>query len=165
MERHITFTSEAGDTVTCSVYDIADTLTDWYPDAPAEVTDAIRTDRVDALFVVAPTTSETVTDLVTAMGQVSGNAVFVPIADARAIARRLPALESVEIVRGAFGGSPPRPAASFETLGVSARLMALVDEEPVCRGALGTVETNNAPAEMLSVKKRPDISSRFQRVS
>ncbi len=68
----------------------------------SEVTDAIRTDRVDALFVVAPTTSETVTDLVTAMGQVSGNAVFVPIADARAIA----------------------PAASFETLGVSARLMA-----------------------------------------
>ena len=47
----------------------------------------------------------------------------------------------------------------------TARLMALVDEEPVCRGALGTVETNNAPAEMLSVKKRPDISSRFQRVS
>jgi len=74
----------------------------------SEVTDAIRTDRVDALFVVAPTTSETVTDLVTAMGQVSGNAVFYPIADARAI----------------FGGSPPRPAASFETLGVSARLMA-----------------------------------------
>lgn len=90
----------------------------------SEVTDAIRTDRVDALFVVAPATSETVTDLVTAIGQVSGNAVFVPIADARAIARRLPALESVEIVRGAFGGSPPRPAASFETLGVSARLMA-----------------------------------------
>ena len=41
MERPITFTSEAGDTITCSVYDIADTLTDWYPDAPAEVTDAI----------------------------------------------------------------------------------------------------------------------------
>ena len=41
MERHITFTSEAGDTVTCSVYDVVDTLSVWYPDAPAEVTDAI----------------------------------------------------------------------------------------------------------------------------
>ena len=41
MERHITFTSATGETTSCSVYDIADTLTDWYPDAPAEVTDAI----------------------------------------------------------------------------------------------------------------------------
>lgn len=41
MERHITFTSEAGDTVTCSVYDVVDTLSVWYPDPPAEVTDAI----------------------------------------------------------------------------------------------------------------------------
>ena len=41
MERHITFTSEAGDTVTCSVYDVVATLSVWYPDAPAEVTDAI----------------------------------------------------------------------------------------------------------------------------
>ena len=41
MERHVIFTSEAGDTVTCSVYDVADTLSVWYPDAPAEVTDAI----------------------------------------------------------------------------------------------------------------------------
>ena len=41
MERHITFTSEAGDTVTCSVYDVVDSLSVWYPDASAEVTDAI----------------------------------------------------------------------------------------------------------------------------
>ena len=41
MECHITFTSEAGDTVTCSVYDVVDSLSVWYPDASAEVTDAI----------------------------------------------------------------------------------------------------------------------------
>ena len=41
MERHITFTSATGETTTCSVYDVADTLAGWYPDAPAEVTDAI----------------------------------------------------------------------------------------------------------------------------
>ena len=41
MERPITFTSATGETTSCSVYDIADTLSVWYPDAPAEVTDAI----------------------------------------------------------------------------------------------------------------------------
>ena len=41
MERHITFTSTAGETTTCSVYDVGDTLTGWYPDPPADVTDAI----------------------------------------------------------------------------------------------------------------------------
>ena len=39
MERHITFTGETGETVTCSVYDVEDTLTAWYPDAPAEITE------------------------------------------------------------------------------------------------------------------------------
>ena len=41
MERHITFTGETGETVTCSVYDVEDTLAAWYPEAPAEITDAI----------------------------------------------------------------------------------------------------------------------------
>ena len=38
--------------------------------------------------------------------------------------RRIPALESVEVDQGAFGGRPPRPAESFNTLGYSIRLVA-----------------------------------------
>lgn len=41
MERHVTFTSETDESVTCSVYDVEATLTAWYPDAPAEVTEGI----------------------------------------------------------------------------------------------------------------------------
>src|ERR1043165_5210996 len=43
---------------------------------------------------------------------------------ARAIAKRVPALEKVEIEQGAFGGHPPRPADSFDTLAFSVRLVA-----------------------------------------
>src|SRR5579884_2566423 len=35
-----------------------------------------------------------------------------------------PVFEGIEIVRGAFGGSQPRPASDFDTLGVSTRLVA-----------------------------------------
>ena len=89
-----------------------------------EVAEAMRSHRIDAAFVVAPATSDVVTDVVAATAQSGGGVTFVPIADAKAIAQRLPALESIEIVRGAFGGNPPRPSASFDTLAVSARLMA-----------------------------------------
>jgi TRAP transporter TAXI family solute receptor len=89
-----------------------------------ELPESLKDHRIDAIFVVAPSTSEVVTDAVSATAQASGGATFVPIADAKAIAQRLPALESIEIVRGAFGGNPPRPSASFDTLAVSARLMA-----------------------------------------
>ncbi len=90
----------------------------------SEAAEAIRASRVDVLFVVAPLTSDIITDAVSAITRAVGPPIFVPIQDARAIAQRVPALESVEVVRGAFGGNPPRPASSFDTLGVSARLMA-----------------------------------------
>ena len=42
MDRHITLTDTiTGQSATCSVYDIAATLTPWYPDADAEILDVI----------------------------------------------------------------------------------------------------------------------------
>ena len=49
---------------------------------------------------------------------------FIDIEEADAIAKRIPALESIEVDQGAFGGRPPRPAESFHTLGYSIRLVA-----------------------------------------
>ena len=72
--------------------------------------------RVDVVFVVGPATSEVVTDVVSAATHVSGGVIFVPIAEAKAIAQRLPALESIDIVRGTFGGKPPRPASLLKRL-------------------------------------------------
>jgi hypothetical protein len=49
---------------------------------------------------------------------------FVPVGEAAAIARRSPVLEALEVGRGTFGGTPPRPAETTATLGVSHRLVA-----------------------------------------
>ncbi|HMN74015.1 MAG TPA: TAXI family TRAP transporter solute-binding subunit [Rhodoblastus sp.] len=86
--------------------------------------DAIKSRQVDALFVVGPATANISGEAVAAVVRASGSAKFIPIAESKAIAQRFSALESTEIVRGAFGGDPPRPADAFETIGVSVRLMA-----------------------------------------
>lgn len=100
----------------------------------AEAEDALRAGRVDAVLVVATLTGRLMTETVAAVSQAGGGPpVFVPIGEAEAIARRLPAFETVEIVRGAFGGTPPRPAETKTTLGVSHRLVARasLDEDVV----------------------------------
>jgi hypothetical protein len=69
-------------------------------------------------------TGSLVTDTVAAVGRAEGPPVFIPISEADAIAQRAPAFEELEVVRGAFGGAPPRPPEKFETLGISHRLVA-----------------------------------------
>jgi TRAP transporter TAXI family solute receptor len=90
-----------------------------------EVEEALRTKRVDAVLAVGAVTGRTMTEVVAgATRAADGAPVFLPIADADAIEQRLPMFESLEVVRSTFGGSPPRPAETIETLGVSHRLVA-----------------------------------------
>ena len=91
----------------------------------AEAEEALRVKRVDALLAVGSVTGDVVTEAVAAAAQ-AGEAppVFIPIAEADAISQRRPAFEELEIVRGSFGGTPPRPPERLETLGVSHRLVA-----------------------------------------
>ncbi|HEY8565519.1 MAG TPA: TAXI family TRAP transporter solute-binding subunit [Beijerinckiaceae bacterium] len=94
-------------------------------DSAAAVADALRAGEIDAVLAVGTPSGKTVTDAVAAVTQAAGGPpVFVPINEADAIAQRLPAFESFEIVRGTFGGSPPRPMESVTTLGVNHRLVA-----------------------------------------
>lgn len=96
--------------------------------SPAEVEDALRSGRVDAVMAVGTLTGRTLTDTVAAATRAAGAApVFVPVGEAEAIAQRAPTLESIEVVRGAFGGTPPRPAETMTTVGVSHRLVARAD--------------------------------------
>ncbi len=85
---------------------------------------ALREDRIDAVLVVGALTGRSVGETVSAVAARGGTATFVPVSEAGAIAQRAPAYESVEVLKGAFGGSPPRPAETFTTLGVSHRLVA-----------------------------------------
>jgi TRAP transporter TAXI family solute receptor len=90
-----------------------------------EVADAFTDQRIDAVLVIGTVTGRTVTETVSATTQ-AGNAppVFIPVGEADAIAQRMPVFEALEVVRGSFGGAPPRPAETVETVGVSHRLVA-----------------------------------------
>lgn len=91
-----------------------------------EVADAFEEKRIDAVLVVGTITGRIVTETVSAVAQASeGTPVFIPVGEADAIEQRLPAFETLEVVRGSFGGNAPRPAETIETLGVSHRLVAL----------------------------------------
>lgn len=92
---------------------------------PGEVANAFRQKKVDAVLVVGPIASKQVGELVAEAARGSKGAIqFVAIEEADAIAKRVPALEKIEVEQGAFGGHPPRPAESFDSLAFSVRLVA-----------------------------------------
>ncbi|SFK66990.1 TAXI family TRAP transporter solute-binding subunit [Methylocapsa palsarum] len=116
-----------------------------------ELPGALRRKEVDAILAVEPLGSETLTQAVAALSQAGrGQPAFIPITEARAIAQRKSNLESIEIVRGVFGGAQPKPAATYETLGVSTRLIA--------QHSLNN-ETVGALTELL-LSSRPTLASR-----
>jgi TRAP transporter TAXI family solute receptor len=93
--------------------------------AANEVEEALSTKRIDAVLAVGTVTGRTMTETVAGVTQAAGGApVFIPVEEADAIAQRSAKFESLEVVRGSFGGTPPRPASTIETLGVSHRLVA-----------------------------------------
>ena len=91
----------------------------------AELPHAIEHKEIDAVFAVGVPGSERLTEAVNTFAAPGhGQPVFIPIAEAKAIAQRSPFFEGIEVVRGAFGGAQPKPAVEFDTLGVSTRLVA-----------------------------------------
>ncbi len=91
----------------------------------AELTRAVENKEIDAVLAVGVPGSKGLTEAVNTVAVAGhGQPVFLPIAEAKAIAQRSPAFEGVEVVRGAFGGAQPKPPEDFDTLGVSTRLVA-----------------------------------------
>jgi TRAP transporter TAXI family solute receptor len=118
-------------------YDLAPDAVKTVPLPPEEVTRAVKAKTVDAVFAVGLVSTGLVPAVVKAVAAAGeGPPVFVPVAEAPAIAQRSPAYESIEVVRGAFGGTPPRPAEEFDTLGVTTRLVA---SEKLDNGVVGAL--------------------------
>lgn len=90
-----------------------------------EIVPAARERRIDAFFSVnavgSLTNNEALNRLRSAWGE---DPVLIPIREADAIKARHRAIETGEIVRGALGGDPPRPAENLPTISVTSRLMA-----------------------------------------
>ena len=92
---------------------------------------SLKAGTVDAVFAVGlPSTGvvPAMVKAVTAAGE--GPPVFLPVAEAAAVAERSPGYESVEVGRGTFGGTPPKPSDDIDTLGVTTRLVANADLDP-----------------------------------
>jgi TRAP-type uncharacterized transport system substrate-binding protein len=118
----------------------------------AELSRAVENNEIDAVLAVGAPGSEGLTEAVNAVAMAGGGQpVFLPIAEAKAIAQRSPAFEGVEVMRGAFGGAQPKPPEDFDTLGVSTRLVARSSLADETAGAL----------TRLMLAARPGIAARI----
>jgi len=92
---------------------------------PDEVVAASKDKRIDAFFAINAIGSRTSNDGVRRLRSAWGeDPVLIPIREADALAAHHRAIESGEIVRGALGGDPPRPAESLQTISITSRLFA-----------------------------------------
>ncbi len=118
-------------------YDLAPDAVTLIPLKLEDIGKALKAKTVDAVFAVGLVSSGVVPGAIKAVAAAGeGPPVFLPVAEADAIAQRLPAYDSIEVVRGAFGGTPPRPAEEFDTLGVTYRLVAREDLDGGVVGAI-----------------------------
>ena len=109
-------------------YDVGPETVEGVPLKVEEVVEALTAKTVDAVFVVGQTSGAKIVDTVRGVAKAGGGPpVFLSVAEAAAIAQRTGTYESIQVVRGAFGGTPPRPADEFDTLGVTYRLVASSD--------------------------------------
>ena len=117
-----------------------------------ELARAIERKEIDAVFAVGVPGSDGLTEAVGAVAAAGhGAPVFLPIAEAKAIAQRSPLFEEAAIMRGAFGGAQPKPSVEFDTLGVSTRLVA--------RNTLSNETAGEVTRLMLAA--RPSIAARI----
>ena len=89
-----------------------------------EIASAFLEKKVDAMIAVGPVTAKQMHEAIAdAARGMDGAIQFVEIEEAEAIAKRIPALEQIEVEQGAFGGRPPRPAKTLNTVGFSIRMV------------------------------------------
>jgi len=95
-----------------------------------EVADAIRQKKINGIIAVGTLASKNMTDVIAEVARGADGAIrFIDFEEADAIAKRIPALEAIEVDQGAFGGRPPRPGESFHAIGYSIRLVATPDTD------------------------------------
>ena len=106
-------------------YEIPSDRVTIVPLALGEVGNAIEAKRVDVVMAVGVTSAPLLHAVVKAVTAAGGGAPkFLAVDEADAIAQRLRVYDKTNIVKGAFGGSPPRPDDDFDTISVTHRLVA-----------------------------------------
>ncbi len=96
----------------------------------AEITQAMQDGKIDAFFSVAPVADRMSRSAFLAFPKVENEEPgFLPIAQAEAIVGQVPAYDTVQLVRGVFGGDPPQPREETTTLAATHRLVARRDTD------------------------------------
>jgi TRAP-type uncharacterized transport system substrate-binding protein len=140
-------------------YDIAPDMIEPVMLRGFEVFTAVEQKRVDAVMAVGVSGDARLNDVVSAVAQAGkGAPTFLPVQESRAIAQRTPSVESLEVVRGSFGGDPPKPAANFETIAVTVRLVA----RSTLKDNVASEVTRSLFAERLSIAQREPLASRIE---
>lgn len=91
------------------------------------LTDAIKAKSIDAVFAIGPLGIGPIVDALAAMRRAEprGKApVFLPFDDAAGFIKAHPAMETIDVPKGAFGGSTPVPDDDDTTLALTWRLVA-----------------------------------------
>jgi TRAP transporter TAXI family solute receptor len=95
---------------------------------PPEMQQAVQEGRIDALFFVTPLNERVIRAALQTFPKIEGQSPgLLPISEAEALVADHPALDTVEIVRGAFGANPVLPESAMATLAVTHRLVAKND--------------------------------------
>lgn len=90
-----------------------------------EVVQGVHDGKLDAVFIVAPGSDRMARGAFQGFPKVADKEPgILAVTEAEAIVEQFPVFDTVNIVRGAFGGDPPRPAEEITTLGVVHRLVA-----------------------------------------
>ncbi len=107
-----------------SYYEVAHNEVDIVGLNVADIGPAVKEGRVEVIFAVGALSARTLSPGVAVTRQAWGQEpVFIAIREADALAARNRAIETGEIVRGAFGGDPPRPSETLASISVTHRLM------------------------------------------
>ena len=85
---------------------------------------AIKDKRINAVIIAGNLRSKSLADAVADAAKSFKGARYIDIEAADAIAKRVPEIEAIEIDKGLFGGYPPQPDDTVNTIGLSVRLVA-----------------------------------------
>ena len=135
---------------------------------PRNVTSDIRDRKPDAILSVGPLSSDITAAVIAAASRDKEPPTFLDIGTSEAIAERYPVYESIEIKAGTFGGSPPRPEETVETIGVNHYIVARkkLDEDTVAhfsrllftmRNAIGADAPTNVKIEAPDTDKDASV--------
>ncbi len=91
---------------------------------PQNLSEAIKANQVDAIFVAGAATGQALTDAVAAASRDGAAPSFIALDQADGIAKRNPAFNSIDIDAGTFGGTPPSPEEDLKSLSFPEYLVA-----------------------------------------